>query len=230
MSKAQTRTAEEAGLLVRSMRNKLVQSGIAGIPFVGGPIQAYIANTLSELDKRQWEAYWSSFEARLDSVEECKINADFFASEEFVRRVREIYHEVVASEDREKLAYLRDYFVACASRLDTDVTWRDLSMRYLKSLTGGHLEILRHYFEHQGSLSQRDRFELPARTNAVPLGIEPVAKAFPTFEDQVVAVLISDLSSYGLLGPWLGKPREPKGWSITDAGIRFMAFMTELWA
>jgi hypothetical protein len=219
---------EETGL-VRTMRNKLVQSGIAGIPFVGGPIQAYIANTLTELDKRQWEEYWESVERRLDGVEEEKINTDYFASEDFVRRVREIYHEVIASRDDQKLAFLRDYFVACTSKLESDVTWRDLSLQYLKGLTGAHLATLRHYFELQGSLSQRDRFELPARTDMVPLGVDSVGRAFASWDAQVIAVLISDLSSHGLLAPWLGEPKEPKGWSITDAGIRFMAFLTELW-
>jgi hypothetical protein len=223
-----TRTSEEAGVL-KLVRNKWVQSGIAGIPFAGGPIQAYLSNVLLEVDRKCWEQYWTSVEDKLAELGETKIDVDYFSSEDFVRRLRRIYTEVTSGSDATKLHYLRDYFVACASTLEVDTTWKDVVLGHLKDLTGTHLLVLRFFYDTQKHLSSKDRFELRQRVSDSPIVSERIVKGLKGADALLAEMIVADLCSRGLLAPWLGSPPEPKGWSITDAGLRLMHFLRDLW-
>ena len=215
--------------ILKAIRNKWVQSGIAGIPFVGSSVQVILANVVKTLDDERWSRFWESVEARLSALEEEKVSIDYFSSEDFVNRVRAIYEEVILTRDAVRLQYLRDYFVACASSLETDIEWKDLFLRYLREMSGTHLLILRAFYDRQSSLSYKDRFELPQRMSDAPLCMEDLMQDIKTSDKYVIEILVSDLAAHGLLGIWEGKPREPKGWSVTDSGLKLMHFLTDLW-
>ncbi len=215
---------------IKLIENKWVQSGIAGIPFVGGPIQSYLSNVVSDLDKKKWEEYWSSVEVRIVELDENKIDFNYFTSEDFVQRLRVMYSQVTSGCDNTKLEYLRDYFVTCASKVDIDITWKDIFLKYLGEMNGVHLMILRIFLDNQGNLSYKDRFELPQRISNSPLCIKDISHALHTHDTYLVEMVVADLSSTGLISAWNGEPKEPKGWSINDSGIKFMKFLTGLWA
>lgn len=211
------------------IRNKWVQSGIAGIPFVGGSLQSFLSNVLQEVDKKAWNDYWNSVENRLIELDSGKINIDYFSSDDFVRRLRILHAEVVAGADSTKLQYLREYLVGCVSNLDIDTSWKDIVLEYLKKMTGTHLLILRIFYEKQNNLSLNDRFALPQRVSNSPIVAKDIAKELKEIDRILVEMVIADLCSHGVLDVWLGSPQEPKGWSITDSGLRMMKFLVEPW-
>jgi hypothetical protein len=87
------------------IKNKWVQTGLAGIPWVGGPVQTYLAGVVSELDRKKWETYCRSFEARLEQINSEKVDASYFSSEDFALRLRRVYQEVTTGADDVKLSY-----------------------------------------------------------------------------------------------------------------------------
>jgi hypothetical protein len=211
---------------LRTIRNKWVQAGIAGIPYIGGPIQVYLSNVVADLDRKAWQAYWSSVEERLSLLHESKVSADYFTSEDFVRRLRRIHSQVVSGCDETKLHYLRDYLISCMSEVDIDVTWKDLFLKHLSEMTGVHILVLRIFFERQKHLSYKDRFELPQRIGDSPLCICDVASSMGTEDVPLIELVVADLSASGLLGAWLGEPREPKAWAVTETGLKLMEFLS----
>jgi hypothetical protein len=220
---------KEEGPLLRLISDKFVQAGISVIPYVGGPTQVVISAYLQEIKERRWKIYWDSVEQRISELGREKIDADYFATEDFVSRFRGILTEVVEGADERKLKYLRDYFVGCIWKSCPDVVWKDLFFQYLNSCSGAHLGILDSFYSIQGELSLTDRFGLPQRTEVCPLTVTKIRNINPTFDAQLIEILINDLESFGLVKAWLGRPVEPRGWSISDAGVLFMRFLRVEW-
>lgn len=216
--------------LLSLIRNKWINIGIAGIPYLGGPLQVYLSKVVDEIDRSEWDKYWKSVEARLLSLGEEKVDVDYFTSEDFIRRLRRMHSQVTYGCDETKLEYLRDYFVACASNTAIDITWRDLFLKYLSEMSGVHLLVLRVFLDRQSHLSHKDRFELPQRLSNSPICIEDIVSAMDTDDALLVEMVTADLTATGLLGSWSGEPAEPKGWSITESGLKLMHFLCDLWA
>lgn len=211
--------------MVGLIRNKWIQSGVAGIPFAGGAIQSFMSNVIQEIDQRKWECYWEGLESRLLLVEKNKVNLEYFESEDFIRRLRRVYKEVVSGADSVKIDYLRNYIIASAFILEFDSTWKDLALRHLENITGSHILVLKFFFDTQKKLSFKDRFELHQRTENSPVVLDKVVKALDCGDDTLVEMIISDLCASGLLASWHGGSSSSKGWSVTDSGLRLMNFL-----
>ncbi|SDH27372.1 hypothetical protein [Roseospirillum parvum] len=225
MSRYIRRNIGEGSTLVSIIRNKWLQSGIAGIPFAGGPAQAFLSNVVHEIDQKNWNIYWESVESCIEDLQKEKIDIEYFSSEDFLKRIRQIYREVVTGTDKTKLVYLRNYLLASASTQELDATWKDIFFDHLKSMTGSHLIILRFFYNTQNSLSLRDRFQLKQRIANSPIILESVCKEIESADKILVEMLVADLCARGLLALWLGDELMPRGWSITDSGLRLMRFL-----
>lgn len=210
---------------VRIIRNKWIQAGLAGIPFAGGPVQAYLAGVIADIDGKKWQGYWQSVEERLAVIDAQKVNFDYFATEDFIVRLRRIYSQVTEGADDAKITYLRDYLISCSMSTSMDTTWKDIFLRHIQELTGAHLRILRVFCDHQSRLSYKDRFELPQRVDGSPLGIDELEVHTGTSDSVLMHLLCSDLASRGLVSRWIGTPIEPIAWSVTDSGIKLMSFL-----
>lgn len=211
--------------LVKVIRNKWLQTGVAGVPFVGGPIQVFLSHVVHDLDMRKWRSYWHGVEEALRTLDESKVDTSYFTSEDFVLRIRSIYSEITTSADEVKTRYLRDYLLACALNSKPDVTWRELFWRHLKALDGAHLVVLQSFYEKQRLLSASDRFGLPQRIDNCPINIAEACLAFEKSDATLVELICADLAARGLLARWMGEPVEPIAWSITDTGILLMDFL-----
>jgi hypothetical protein len=220
---------KEDSSLLRLISNKFVQAGISYIPQIGGPAQVVISAYIQEIKERRWKSYWESIEQRVLELGQEKIDVDYFATEDFASRFRSILDEVVKSADEEKLKYLRDYFLGCILKSGPDVVYKDLFFQYIDRCSGAHLGVLESFYSIQGHLSLTDRFGLPLRTEECPLTATGIQNLNPTFDAQLIEILINDLESFGLVKAWLGKPVEPRGWSISDAGVLFMRFLRVEW-
>jgi hypothetical protein len=220
---------KEDGFLLKLISGKFVQAGISAIPYVGGPAQVVISGYIQEIRDRRWKSYWESVEQRVRELGQEKVDADYFATEDFVSRFRTLHNEVVERADTEKFNYLRDYFIGCIWKIGPDVVWKDLFFQYLTRCSGAHLGVLESFYSIQSQLSLTDRFNLPKKTEKSPLTVNEMQKLNPTFDVQLIEILINDLEAFGLIKAWLGSPVEPRGWSISDAGLLFMRFLRIEW-
>jgi hypothetical protein len=220
----------DEGFLLKLISNKFAQTAISAIPAVGGPLQVFISACIQEIGIRKWYRYLESVDQRVLELGKEKIDTDYFATEDFAGRFRSMFGEVVKNADEEKLKYLRDYFVGCIWKSGPDVLLKDLFFQYLDRCSGAHLGILESFYSIQGHFSLTDRFSLPLRTEECPLTVIGIQNLNPKFDAQLIEILINDLESSGLVKAWLGKPVEPRGWSISDAGVLFTRFLRIEWS
>jgi hypothetical protein len=211
---------------INVLRNRWLNMAISGIPYLGGPFQVYLADVVAQSDKKRWESFWNDLESRLSRLESRALPDASSVSEELALRLRRVYGEVVGASDEGKLEYLREYFLACLIQPKADVTWKDVVFCHLRDLTGTHVNVLANFYELQKGLSTRDRFELPTRIENSPIPMQCLSGELRSLRVELLEVLIADLCARGLLAHWMGAPAEPRGWSITNSGVRFMEFLS----
>lgn len=201
----------------------------SAVPVVGGPTSGTLNTWVVRMQQRRWKDYWESVEVRVAELERTVAAEKELGSEDFLRRVQQIHHQVIAEADDNKMAYLRDFLVGAASNAKPDSTWQDIFWDHVSRLTGSHLLILKHFYSLQKDLSLVQRFKLPQPTASSPLTPQKIGDALPAYDSSLILVLSADLAARGLLQEWSTGERSQRGWSITDTGLLLMRFLQLEW-
>jgi len=198
---------------------------LGSVPFSGGPLRLLALEARRSREKRM-TLFLDAVREDISRLGNDKVDKTYLGSEDFYTNLEFVWSQLAQTRDEQKLSYLKAFFVGAISleRPDTSVT--ELLRRYLLTLTGSHLALLRAVHDKQAQYSLRDRLHSQATIpGEMPLSRPDLAILLPGHPEELIGFLAIDLLAQGLLGDWAtthqGAPSD-EHFVITDVGRLFM--------
>jgi hypothetical protein len=218
---------EEESAIERLDENTWFQLVGGTLPYSGG-VMGVIAKKAQRIKEERLRTFLASVTERVAILGDDKIDRSFLDSPEFYGHLEFVWGQVAGTNEKQKIEYLRRFFVRGIQSDRPDTTIMEILRKYLMNLYGAHLAVLALVFEKKRNVSLTDRSQATrAPGPQAPVDLDELSGHLPSYEKNLLRALAVDLFALGLLGDWGLSNRGgiQNRFFLTENGRAFMAEM-----
>jgi hypothetical protein len=140
----------------RYNEDRALRPMVAVIPFIGGPLDAFITARASRLQRERFEHFVEEVRAAYARLDEDKLDQDFIQSEEFFELFVSTVERVTKAYETEKLCALTNAFVNATTTEGSEGPIKEIVVRVTGDLTASHMRLLRVVADRECAFTRAD--------------------------------------------------------------------------